>query len=169
MTRGLFIGRFQPFHKGHLIVIHEILEREDELIIGIGSTQDSYSLSNPLTAGERYEIIRAVLKSEGLWDKSYIVEIPDINENYVWPSRVLEYSPHFDRVYTGNNLVEMLFKSHNIEVVRVQFHDRDLLQGRVIREKILKGEPWESYVPDVVLNYLKKFKFAERLRFLYGK
>lgn len=36
MTRGLFVGRFQPFHLGHLHVIKELLEKVDELIIAIG-------------------------------------------------------------------------------------------------------------------------------------
>ncbi|MEM3766696.1 MAG: adenylyltransferase/cytidyltransferase family protein, partial [Candidatus Bathyarchaeia archaeon] len=31
--RGLFVGRFQPFHKGHLHVIKEILSEVDELVI----------------------------------------------------------------------------------------------------------------------------------------
>lgn len=169
MSRGLFIGRFQPFHKGHLYAIKMILDREDEIVIGIGSTQDSYSFENPLTAGERYEIIKAVLKNEGVWDRAYVIQIPDIQENSVWPARVMEYSPKFDRVYTGNKLVETLFKIFNIPVIKIEHINRDLYQGRIIREKILKGEKWENLVPDIVLEYLKKFNFVERIRYLYNK
>ena len=164
MSRGLFIGRFQPFHKGHAIVIRDILEKEDEIVIGIGSTQESFSVKDPLSAGERYEIIRAFLISEGLWDRAMIVTIPDIRENYVWPLRVKEYAPPFDRVYTGNILVEMLFKNVGVEVVRVKFHNREVYKGKEIRRKVLKGEPWESYIPESVLPLLKKFGFEERIK-----
>lgn len=168
MSRGLFIGRFQPFHKGHLYVIKRILQHEDEVIIGIGSAEDNFTFENPLTAGERYEIIKAVLINEGIWERSYVVTIPDINENFVWPSRVMEYAPRFDRVYTSNNLVEILFKEHHVDVVRVELINRELYQGSVIREKILKGEPWKEYIPDIVLKYLEKFNFEERIKFLYN-
>lgn len=168
MTRGLFIGRFQPFHKGHEKVINDILNKEDEIIIAIGSAQDSYSLENPLTAGERYEIIRSYLINKGLWDRAIIVTIPDIAENAVWPLRVIEYTPSFDRVYTGNRLVKMLFERTGVEVVEVEFYKRELYQGKIIREKILKGEPWEIYIPDIVLKYLREYGFSERILNLYN-
>ncbi|RLF01945.1 MAG: nicotinamide-nucleotide adenylyltransferase, partial [Thermoprotei archaeon] len=57
MGRGLFVGRFQPFHLGHLKALRWILEREDEVIICIGSAQYSHSLRNPFTVGERVEMI----------------------------------------------------------------------------------------------------------------
>ena len=37
MTRGFFIGRFQPFHNGHHNVVETIAEEVDELVLGIGS------------------------------------------------------------------------------------------------------------------------------------
>jgi len=169
MSRGLFIGRFQPFHKGHLYAIQKILEQEDEIVIGIGSSQQSYTVDNPLTAGERYEIVRAVLIDQKIWHRSYIITIPDIWENAVWPARVIEYSPTFDRVYTGNNLVELLFKRFNVPVVRIEHINRENYQGKTIREKILKGEEWENLVPDIVLDYLRKFNFVNRIKYLATK
>ncbi|HDM88409.1 MAG TPA: nicotinamide-nucleotide adenylyltransferase, partial [Candidatus Bathyarchaeota archaeon] len=43
MRRGLFIGRFQPPHLGHLHAIKQALEECDELIIVIGSSQYSHT------------------------------------------------------------------------------------------------------------------------------
>lgn len=56
--RALFVGRFQPFHNGHLAVINQLLERHNEVIIAIGSAEESISSDNPMTAGERVEMIR---------------------------------------------------------------------------------------------------------------
>ncbi|HDJ89497.1 MAG TPA: nicotinamide-nucleotide adenylyltransferase, partial [Thermoprotei archaeon] len=55
--RGLFIGRFQPFHLGHFYALKWILSKVDEVIIGIGSAQVSYTIKNPFTLGERIEMI----------------------------------------------------------------------------------------------------------------
>src|SRR3970040_1541422 len=51
--RALWIGRFQPFHLGHLSMAKRILAEVDELVIGIGSAQYSHTPENPFTAGER--------------------------------------------------------------------------------------------------------------------
>ena len=52
------IGRFQPFHLGHLELIRQIMNENDEIIILIGSSQANYTLKNPFTAGERVWMIR---------------------------------------------------------------------------------------------------------------
>ena len=49
VKRGVFIGRFQPFHNGHLEAIKKLLIEVDELIIMIGSSQYSHSFDNPFT------------------------------------------------------------------------------------------------------------------------
>jgi len=48
VRRGLFVGRFQPFHKGHLKAMKDILEKVDELVIVVGSSQYSHTMDNPL-------------------------------------------------------------------------------------------------------------------------
>src|SRR5436189_227334 len=59
--RAFFIGRFQPFHRGHLAMVRRILESNEEIIVGIGSAQYSHTGENPFTAGERYEMIKRAL------------------------------------------------------------------------------------------------------------
>jgi len=41
MTTALIIGRFQPFHLGHLLLIKEAAKEADIIVIGIGSSQES--------------------------------------------------------------------------------------------------------------------------------
>jgi len=49
VKRGLFVGRFQPFHLGHLGVVKDILNEVDELVIVVGSAQYSHRIDNPFT------------------------------------------------------------------------------------------------------------------------
>lgn len=59
----VFIGRFQPFHNGHLKIIHEALSLSKNLIILIGSANVARSPKNPFTFSERKEMITNTLVS----------------------------------------------------------------------------------------------------------
>jgi nicotinamide-nucleotide adenylyltransferase len=64
LYRGLFIGRFQPFHLGHLATVKFALKNVEELVIIIGSAQKSHELRNPFTAGERIQMIKDSLNTK---------------------------------------------------------------------------------------------------------
>lgn len=57
----VFIGRFQPFHAGHLKVVAEGLQQADKLILLIGSAWQPRNTRNPWSHQEREEMIRACL------------------------------------------------------------------------------------------------------------
>jgi bifunctional NMN adenylyltransferase/nudix hydrolase len=61
---GVFIGRFQPLHVGHLETIERALTEVDELVIIIGSARTARNLRNPFTADERREMIEIALPKE---------------------------------------------------------------------------------------------------------
>jgi len=145
--RALFVGRFQPFHRGHLATVKRILETNDEIIVGIGSAQYSHTGENPFTAGERYEMIKRALDAEGIHDY-HIVPIPDTHVHSVWVSHVTSLVPRFDAVYTNSDLVVRLFREHGLKV----------------RHRMLKGGDWESLVPSVVAEYIKEIDGVERIR-----
>jgi cytidyltransferase-like protein len=75
---GLYIGRFQPFHKGHLSMVLEALDRCDKLIIAIGSAQESGTEKNPFTFELRKELIRRSLWGRG--SQCIIIGINDRTE-----------------------------------------------------------------------------------------
>ena len=54
---GLLIGRFQPFHLGHIEALRFALSQVDNLWIGIGSSNKPTEKNNPFTADERKEMI----------------------------------------------------------------------------------------------------------------
>lgn len=60
----VFIGRFQPFHNGHLKVVKEALKKSHKLIILLGSSHQPRNLRNPWTYEEREAMIRQCLSPE---------------------------------------------------------------------------------------------------------
>ena len=61
---SIFIGRFQPFHKGHEFVVKKALEQAKFLILFCGSAHQPRSLRNPWLVEEREQMIRACFDSE---------------------------------------------------------------------------------------------------------
>jgi len=164
-TRALFVGRFNPFHLGHLQVVQKILKNEDELIIAIGSTQQSHTLTDPFTAGERVLMIRECLKEANIsLEKVFILTIPDIFRNSVWVSHLQSYCPPFNSVYTNSSLIRQLFMDAGITVKSAGLFDRKHLKGSYIRQLMLKGEEWQLLVPLAVFNVIKSINGVQRLQ-----
>jgi bifunctional NMN adenylyltransferase/nudix hydrolase len=65
---AIYIGRFQPFHKGHLAVLEHALALAEKVVVVIGSAYASRGVRNPFTLPERSEM---VLKAAG--DESHRV------------------------------------------------------------------------------------------------
>ena len=164
--RGLLVGRFQPFHLGHLSVVRHLRkQRPDEaLILGVGSAQDSYTLDNPFTAAERQEMIARALgtKSFSGWTT---VPIPDIHRHALWVAHVAELVPKFERVYTNNPLTRTLFEAAGYQVEATPLFDRERFEGSSIRRLLREGNlGWRECVPPAVADYLVELKATERLR-----
>lgn len=164
MKRGLFVGRFQPFHNGHLEVIKRILAELDELIIIVGSSQYSHRLENPFTAGERITMIRLALEEiEVEFSRIWIIPVPDVHQHSLWVSQIICYSPNFDVVYTNEPLTKRLFAEAQFEVKPLPFIKRNLYSASEIRKRILNGKDWEKLVPSCVSKFIKKINGEARL------
>jgi nicotinamide-nucleotide adenylyltransferase len=163
--RGLYVGRFQPFHLGHLSAIKEVLKEVEELVIVIGSAQYSHNFNNPFTAGERLVMVRTALEECGVDSKQvWIVPVPDVHLHMIWVSSVEGYTPHFDIVYSNEPLTRRLFMESGYKVKPIRLFERKEYSSTEIREKMLKGQNWEKLVPKSVSTFIKEIDGLNRLK-----
>jgi nicotinamide-nucleotide adenylyltransferase len=162
VSRAFYIGRFQPFHNGHLKVISEIAKEADELVIGIGSAQMSHTPENPFTAGERIMMISRSLEDLDLY--YYVIPINDIYRNAIWVSHVESMTPPFSRVYSNNPLVSRLFMEAGYEVKYSPMYNRTAFSGTEIRRRMLADEDWQQLVPPAVVKVAEEVHGVERLK-----
>jgi nicotinamide-nucleotide adenylyltransferase len=164
-ARGLLVGRFQPFHRGHLAVARAIRQAhpDEVLILAIGSAQSSFTRENPFTAAERFEMIAAALKASALAG-CLIVPLPDVRRHSVWVAHAEELLPFFRRVHTNNPLTHRLFERAGYLVEAPAMVDRGRFEGHRIREALAGGGEWESAVTPEVAALVRAYDGAGRLR-----
>jgi nicotinamide-nucleotide adenylyltransferase len=163
MTRGFFIGRFQPFHGGHLAIVDHVVDEVDELVLGIGSADVSHTTRNPFTAGERVLMATRAVESFDL--PTYVVPIEDIERNAVWVSHIESMTPPFDVAYSNNPLVIRLFEEEaGVDVRQSPMFDRDRYEGTDIRQSMIVGDPWKDRVPDPVVDVVEEVGGIDRLQ-----
>jgi nicotinamide-nucleotide adenylyltransferase len=165
VLRGLFIGRFQPFHLGHLKAVEYIVNQVDEVILGIGSAQYSHTLENPFTAGERYVMILNSLGDLGITRNRYhLLPIEDVNVHDVWVCHVRSRVPKFEVVFSNEPLTSRLFREAGYEVQPIPFFNRDVYSATEIRLRMIEGGDWRSLVPRAVAEYIGEIDGVKRVK-----
>ena len=169
VRRGLMLGRFQPFHKGHLALAKQISSECDELVIAIGSAQFNFIEKDPFTAGERITMIHGALAEAGLeLSKCYIIPVANEENNAGWLSNLRSMLPEFHYLYTGNDYVKLLARSQDprIKIRAPEFEKKTLYNGSNIRHLIASGGAWKSLVPSAVAKEIQRVGGVERMRVL---
>ncbi len=164
--RVLIPGRFQPFHLGHLHLVEHAFRENDDIIILIENADESFTFNNPMTSGERIEMVREVLlknfKNE--FHRLMIFPMVNIKNNAEWVYHLKTMIPSFDLCYSNNPLVKILMENAGINVMGVNLKEREKFSGREIRRRISLKMDWESLVPGEVYRYIISRKIDERIR-----
>ena len=166
--RGLMMGRFQPFHLGHLELVKQILNECDEVIIALTGSQFNYIEKDPFTSGERIEMIHQALKENDVdLNRCYIVAVENQFNIATWAGYLKSSLPNFEKVYSGNDYVAMLLADSGYEVVSPNFHEREKFNATKIRKMIANDDDWEQLVPSEVSKIIKKINGVVRIKTIF--
>lgn len=161
---GLYCGRFQPIHLGHVSIIKEAMSKVDILIIAIGSSLEEFTERNPLSFKQRKFLIEEYLRN--IPGKFIIVGVPDrdnIKDDSSWGEYLLNtvesetgLRPTIN--FTGKEIIRShWFDTVDIENIEI---DRDLVpvSATNVRQLILENrkDDIKGLVPDIILR-----KFSE--------
>jgi nicotinamide-nucleotide adenylyltransferase len=162
MGRALIVGRFQPFHLGHLELVKKAAAEYDGVVVAIGSAQESHTSRNPFTAGERVEMVTAALREAGL-DEFFVIPVEDVHRHAIWVSHVVALCPRFEAVLANEPLTTRLFEEAGFKVVRTELFSRKEWSATEVRRRMVAGEDWRSLVPRPVAAVMDSMKGAERV------
>ena len=80
----VFIGRFQPLHKGHEAVIKQAMEQAEQVMIIVGSAHSPRNTRNPFTFEERKRMIKAVFPQPEV----VVLPVSDYPSDHKWVAAV---------------------------------------------------------------------------------
>jgi len=160
---GLLIGRFQPFHLGHLEALQFALSKVDKLWVGLGSSNIPAEKNNPFTAEQRKEMILSSI-DDSMKERISIYFIPDVDNHIKWIEKIDTIVPKFDIIFSNDELTNHLYSKRNIQVLPIPFLNRESLSGTNIRDLIISDQKWDDFVPDGTRNFLEKTGAKEHLK-----
>ncbi len=160
---GLLIGRFQPFHLGHLEALQFALSKVDKLWVGLGSSNLPPQKNNPFTAEQRKEMILSSI-DDSIKEKISIYFIPDLDNHIKWIEKIDTIVPEFDIIFSNDELTKHLYSKRSTKVISIPFLKRDKLSGTNIRNLIGSDQKWDDLVPEGTKNFLEKTDIKEHLK-----
>jgi len=162
----IFIGRFQPFHRGHKAVIDEALKRTNDVIILIGSANLPRSLRNPFTVAERTAMIKGAYSA----DEAARIHCVALDDALYNDTRWLKYVQAAVRSVTGdlqtdiglighskdNSSYYLSLFPHWASISVPSYHN---LSATPIRDSYLMGAtPTSERTPESTRRILNDFK-----------
>jgi nicotinamide-nucleotide adenylyltransferase len=163
---GVYWGRFNPPHKGHLKLIKRILQEVDSLIVVIGSSQEKNTKRNPFSGKERKEMMEAYLKEMKVnMNRVKVISIEDKTSHASSLRELISGCGKFDVIYIDN---ASLIKAVGNKFIVRKIKRIGLISATRIRDAIAEDKKWEHLTGKSVVRLIKKFKGIERIKKAYN-
>ena len=133
MGKGIVLGRFQPFHKGHAHLVEHALANFEQITIAVGSAQEEWTVENPFSIQERTDMIEAWAMHNEFQDKITIVGIEDINDPPNWVDHARQHHGE-GMLVTSDATTSTLYEEANFPVHNVELNERERLEGWRVRQ-----------------------------------
>ncbi len=163
----LFIGRFQPFHNGHLSVLKGMVKVCGKVVVGIGSSTDGSTSDNPFTVQERREMIQRALQDVNIipaYDVE-LVDMPDETDDETWARRCVELAGgDVGTVWTGNAWTKKCFAAVGVAIQDIK--EIPGISATEIRRRMLADESLNELVPEAVVDFIKEIDGVQRMKTL---
>ena len=162
---GLLIGRFQPFHLGHLAALRFALPKVDKLWLGLGSSNKPIEKNNPFSIEERKKMILSSIE-DSIKNKISIFPIPDLDNHVKWIQNIDTIVPDYEIIFSNDPMTEHLYSKRNVQVITIPFLKRDQLSGTRLRDLIKSDQKWDDLVPEGTKILLENLDAKNRLKIL---
>ena len=163
---GVYWGRFNPPHKGHLEMIRRF-RRRCALTVAIGSSEHCLERSNPFSGNERRVMLRAYLRESGIEDVR-IVTLRD-GPSRAWAIGELIRRCRPDLLFLSTE-GDRLARLAERQVPVVRFRRTGTVSATRIRDLIAAGrEEWVRMTGPSVARWIRAHGGIARIQRLYRR
>lgn len=162
---GVYWGRFNPPHKGHLQLIKKILREVDRLYIAIGSAECENTKRNPFSGEERKRMLKDYLKEEKIDVKKVrIITVQDGKSNSSGVKNLFGSCGKFDMIFTDKaTIIEIVKRRANVQKIR----RTGKISATQIRDAIANDNKWEHLTGKSTARLIMRLKGIERIKKAY--
>lgn len=167
---GIYIGRFQPFHLGHLRTLNLALEKAEQVILILGSHRVAADTRNPWRSQERIAMIQSCLTPETLQRIHFLTVRDWLYSDNLWLAAVQQ---QVLEITEGSNSVVILGHHKDASSYYLNLfpqwdyletgHYQDL-NSTQIRAAYFEGKETDylNKIPQAITHYLHTFQKSER-------
>ncbi|MBE9196087.1 bifunctional nicotinamide-nucleotide adenylyltransferase/Nudix hydroxylase [Synechocystis sp. LEGE 06083] len=167
---GIYIGRFQPFHLGHLRTLKLALEKAEQVILILGSHRVAADTRNPWRSEERIAMIQACLSPEILLRVHFLAVRDWLYSDNLWlaavQQQVLEITAVCDSVVILGHRKDSSSYYLNLfpQWDYLETGHYSDLSSTAIRAAYFKDEKsnYLNKIPPAIADYLQTFQNSER-------
>lgn len=163
-TVGVYWGRFNPPHKGHIALVKRLVKKVDLLIVAVGNAEGKNTKRNPFSGDERVEMLKSYLREQNIKVKDVVA----VEDGSSWASSIdnlFEKCGKFDVLFTDHKTIARLV-GNRVKVVG--FGREGGISSTMIRGSIAKGGEWEDLTGKSVVRLIRRFDGIARIKRAYG-
>lgn len=166
---SVYIGRFQPYHRGHDYVLRQALRHGNDVIVVLGSSFGPRTIKNPFNEAEREDMIRACLSEEDNLRTHFVAVEDSAYNDHAWATDVVNA---VDSVARGSKVVlvghekdastfylRMFPQWRYVDVGAVKTYDGVEVNATVIRDQLFRNPARGIDIADVVPPPVNDFLF----------
>ncbi|MDX1901301.1 MAG: adenylyltransferase/cytidyltransferase family protein [Gammaproteobacteria bacterium] len=152
---GIFIGRFQPFHKGHQAMIDTIISDGLTPLIIVGSVNSTDKIRNPYPFEDVSHMIQLV------YPEIKCLPLPDYHDDEKWSAHLIQIIPSASIIYYCRKEEDLHDAKHYLDFIEEKgislkaIYPNEIsipVRASLIRENI---ELYKDYLDNSVYAFIK--------------
>jgi nicotinamide mononucleotide adenylyltransferase len=178
---GVIHGRFQVLHNDHLKYLLAGKAKCRHLVVGISNPDPSLTgeeiadpdrsntSANPLTYFERYQMVRTVLREEGVPPDAlsvvpFPINFPELYQYYV-PLDATFFLTIYDE-WGRKKLERFRSLGLSVDILWKRPLSQKGISGKQIRLHMIDGKSWDDWVPEATRRLMHLWDIPARLKTL---
>jgi nicotinamide-nucleotide adenylyltransferase len=163
-TVGVYWGRFNPPHKGHIALVKRLVKKVDLLIVAVGGAENKNTKRNPFNGDERVEMLKSYLREQHIKVED-VIAVKDGKSLASSIDNLFEKCGRFDVLFTDHKAIARLV-GNRVKVV--SFERKGDISSTQIRDSIARGERWENLTGESVVSLIRRYDGIARIKRAYG-